>query len=257
MSKRLIQEAVKKIMDEGQVPARHYLALMEQLKKRIQDHALVVQHNQKLIDSHNKVGATLESSQRQHLVQLARYDNEVQRLGSIDWTGKEGHTPTKSELLTLMTPLIPPQADEDKIAKNILSQIKVENGKDAIINEKDIVEKVVEYIKKNQSLDISNIRNWQSAKTKLGGRFDMNDQRWHGAGSSSGAATVYSETPVGAINGINTVYTVSNTITTVIGFWINGQFIHPSEYSATGTTITFVTALDASLSGTGFTISFT
>lgn len=75
--------------------------------------------------------------------------------------------------------------------------------------------------------------------------------------STGGSATIYTETPSGLINGSNKVYTVSNTVTTVIGFWINGQFIHPSEYTSVGTTITFVTALDASLSGTGFTISYT
>lgn len=72
-----------------------------------------------------------------------------------------------------------------------------------------------------------------------------------GAGS-----TVYSETPSGLINGSNTIYTTANTITNVLSFAINGQFIHPSEYSAVGTTITFVTALDASLSGLAFTIVY-
>ncbi len=71
------------------------------------------------------------------------------------------------------------------------------------------------------------------------------------------STTVYSETPTGLVNGSNKVYTVLHTINTVIGMWINGQFIHPSEYATAGAGFTMVTALDASLSGTGFTISYT
>lgn len=71
-----------------------------------------------------------------------------------------------------------------------------------------------------------------------------------------GSGTFYSQTPVGAINGSNKTYTTSHTITTVFSFAINGQFIHPVEYSLSGSTITFVTALDASLSGTSFTIVY-
>lgn len=70
------------------------------------------------------------------------------------------------------------------------------------------------------------------------------------------STTVYSQTPVGAIDGVNKVYTVTNAITTVITFTINGQFIHPAEYSVVTTTITLVTALPASLSGTGFTVVY-
>jgi hypothetical protein len=74
--------------------------------------------------------------------------------------------------------------------------------------------------------------------------------------ASGGGSTIYAETPSGLVNGSNKVYTTAHTITTVINFAINGQFIHPSDYSVSGSTITFITALDASLSGTGFTIVY-
>lgn len=72
-----------------------------------------------------------------------------------------------------------------------------------------------------------------------------------GAGS-----TTYTETPSGLINGSNKSYTTANAITTVINFAINGQYIHPAEYSIAGSTITFVAALDSTLSGTSFTIVY-
>ncbi len=76
-------------------------------------------------------------------------------------------------------------------------------------------------------------------------------------GGGGGSTTFYTETPAGAVNGINTVYTVLHSINTVVNFAINGQYIHPSAYSVSGSTITFVTALDASLSGLLFTIVYT
>lgn len=73
-----------------------------------------------------------------------------------------------------------------------------------------------------------------------------------GAGS-----TFYTETPSGLINSSNTSYTVLHSITTVFNICVNGQFLHPTvDYTFSGTTITLVTALDASLSGSPFTITY-
>lgn len=70
------------------------------------------------------------------------------------------------------------------------------------------------------------------------------------------ATEFFTETPVGAIDGVNTTYTVAHDIGTVMTFAINGMFIHPNEYIFTGDTITMATPLDSSLSGTAFTIIY-
>lgn len=73
-----------------------------------------------------------------------------------------------------------------------------------------------------------------------------------GAGS-----TVYTETPTGLVNGVNTTYTTANTINTVYNLAIGPQFLHPTtDYTVTGSTITMVAALDASLSSLPFTITY-
>lgn len=74
--------------------------------------------------------------------------------------------------------------------------------------------------------------------------------------SSTASSTVYTETPSGTINGSNDTFTTAHSITSIYSFAINGQFIHPSEYSVAGSTITFVTAPDATLSGLPFTIIY-
>lgn len=70
------------------------------------------------------------------------------------------------------------------------------------------------------------------------------------------AGNVYTETPSGSIDGNNTSFTVANPITTVFSFGLNGAFIHPSDYSIVGSTISFVSAPDATLAGTPFTIVY-
>lgn len=74
--------------------------------------------------------------------------------------------------------------------------------------------------------------------------------------SGGGLGTIYTETPTGAVDGSNKTYTTAHTITSILSFAINGQFIHPTDYSAVGTTITFVTALPVELSGLPFTIIY-
>lgn len=67
---------------------------------------------------------------------------------------------------------------------------------------------------------------------------------------------VKSETPTGAINGSNKTYTVTQEIHAVFSFAINGEVIMDSEYSFSGRTITFTTALPAALDGLAFRIVY-
>lgn len=75
--------------------------------------------------------------------------------------------------------------------------------------------------------------------------------------ASGGSATIYTETPTGTIDGANKAYTTAHSTTTIIGIWINGQYIHTGEYTTNASGFTMGTALPSSLSGTGFTISYT
>lgn len=146
--------------------------------------------------------------------------------------GEDGRTPTRSELLALIKPLVP----------------VVENGKDGKnADEVDIdaiIERLIEKIKKDKPIDISNIRNAQSFM--FGSRKYKTEELLHGGGPtlvagsgvtitsnsngtttiSATGATISSETPVGAVDGVNTTYTVTHTPLFVIAdsnFRIAGQ----------------------------------
>ena len=74
------------------------------------------------------------------------------------------------------------------------------------------------------------------------------------ANSAFSQVIAKTETPSGLINGVNTVYTTTQTIGTVILLAFNGQFIHPSEYVVSGAGFTMNTALP-NFAG-DFTISY-
>lgn len=82
--------------------------------------------------------------------------------------------------------------------------------------------------------------------------------------TASSNITVYTETPSGDVDGVNTTYTTLNTINSILSFAINGQYIHPftsnpeagANYTFTGSSITFTTPLAADLSGLPFTIVY-
>ena len=81
--------------------------------------------------------------------------------------------------------------------------------------------------------------------------------RLGGGGGGIAAGDIYQETPVGDIDSANLTYTVTKPINKVLNFAINGQFLHlTTDYSFSSKTITFVTALDSSLSGKPFQITY-
>lgn len=64
------------------------------------------------------------------------------------------------------------------------------------------------------------------------------------------------ETPGGLINGSNLVYTTLKNINTVVGLFVNSSFIHPDQYSVSGSGFTMTSAIPSNFSGLGFTIVY-
>lgn len=122
----------------------------------------------------------------------------------------------------------------------------------------DSPEKIVEKLSSlvgNKRLDKSAIKGLDESLKAM----NENLRNKHG-GSQHGGGISYSnilaETPRGLIDGTNKKYTTSLKINKVITFAINGEIIHPSEYSVSGSAIIFTTAPDISLAGTSFTIVY-
>src|SRR3990167_3801114 len=155
--------------------------------------------------------------------------------------GADGHTPTKDELITLITPLIPlpiPPKEETAIeTRDKLEYIKEEKEKLKI----EAIENLRKEIDELKARPIS---------TGGGGVTDMRIRQ-------AFKYIFHTEEPTGAIDGANLTYTVSTPIWAIIGFTLNGESIAElPNYTFANRTITFASALPAAYSGKDFECKF-
>lgn len=158
-------------------------------------------------------------------------DGEKGEKGNRGDDGKDGKTPSTDQLVELIKPLIP-------------EPLKPEDGKDAEIDTQKLFDDFIKKIRKEKAIDISQIRNAESFM--FGGKKYKTEELLHGGGPtlvagsgititsnsdgtttlSATGATIASETPVGAVDGVNTTYTVSHTPLFIIAdsnFRVSGQ----------------------------------
>jgi hypothetical protein len=157
---------------------------------------------------------------------------------------------------------------KEEVIKEIASKIKLpKDGKDAFVDYDRIEKAIRKMVPENDPLKIIDIimKLPEEKKLKVGhisglqqtiNAFQSQLSRGYLHGGGINSASIYTETPTGLIDGLNTSYTTAHTIARVIVFSINGQYIHPNEYSASGMSITMITPIDASLSGKEFTIIY-
>lgn len=137
----------------------------------------------------------------------------------------------------------------------------------------DVVDEI-KNLKGNDKIDISHIRNGENLARLAAKNADMNDMRWHGGGLSSvshdatltgngtassplsvvgSATTFYTDTISGVINSSNVTFTVPHAITSMMNLFLAGMpYQSGVDFTFSGTTITFITAPDSSLSGQPF-----
>lgn len=140
------------------------------------------------------------------------------------FTPKDGHTPTKKELTSLIKEVLPPFP-------------------------KDRLELIEENAKLISSLE-KRIKELEDRPERVGGGTSAIGVQF------AMKTVVKTETPSGAINGINTSYTVSEPIHAIFSFMINGEAIPSSAYTIAGRTITFGTALPSAYSGKDFEVVY-
>lgn len=82
------------------------------------------------------------------------------------------------------------------------------NGIDAVVKYDQIIDDLIEKIKKEKPLDISHIRN--SNSFLFGGTRYKTAELMHGAGTGGSGSTLTPETPSGAVDDSNVTFTVTN-----------------------------------------------
>lgn len=119
--------------------------------------------------------------------------------------GANGYTPTPTEIISLIKPLIPePIQGEPGIngktptAKEIIKAIQSLEGDEATSFAKRL----------GSIIDISYIRNAQTFM--FNGKRIKIEELMHGSGSSSGGSTLHTETPTGTVDDSNVTFTVAH-----------------------------------------------
>lgn len=91
---------------------------------------------------------------------------------------------------------------------------------------------------------------------------DLSPLRYSGPGGSAGgiaADAIYTETPVGDIDGVNTTYTTAHAINVIFSIMINHQPLHEGtdfNFTPGASSFEMTSAIDASLAGFPFTIKY-
>lgn len=160
--------------------------------------------------------------------------------------GDPGHSPDPEEVAMLVIDSIPvPRDGRDgvdgrpgKDGKNGKDGVNGIDGAAAVLNEAQVIEALVEYIKEKKPIDISHIRN-ASSFMKDGIKYKIEELMHGGGGNSSGGTggfTLTEETPVGTVDGSNNIFTVSNTPLYIVTD--SNQRISGNGYTYAGGTIT-------------------
>lgn len=95
-------------------------------------------------------------------------------------------------------------------------------------------------------------------ETIIDSAYDPTTRRLLVTVSGGGSTIVYNDTVSGTINSSNTIFTVPNTIAYAIALFLAGEpYQQGVDYTISGTTITFTTPPDISLSGQPFWLAHT
>src|SRR3990167_6184675 len=136
------------------------------------------------------------------------------------------------------------------------------DGKDA--DEEKIISKVLEKLPK-KDFDFESLKTEvkDTLKSEIENIRKVLQNIPRGGGTSAiGVAQsfkwiAHTEQPTGVINGVNTTYTVKNNIWWIAGFTLNGeQIAQLPNFTYTGRTITFTSAIPAAYSGKDFEIKY-
>lgn len=143
--------------------------------------------------------------------------------------------------------------DADDVTNEVLSRIKLPEQKETILDTpEEVVEKVNSSETKIKKDQVEGLEEMEGRiKTSSGG--GVSDLRIQQAFKY----ILKTQAPAGDIDGVNLSYTVTQPIFAILAFSINGEVIAQlPNYTISGNTITFSTALPAAYSGKDFECKF-
>lgn len=160
-------------------------------------------------------------------------------------------------------------ADEERVISSVLERLpelltipKIDDLKNDIPVLAEKIRDGLELLQGDDRLALEAIRDLPERLKELEEKIDKKKMLGGGGGTSdigiqmSLSRLIRTETPAGTINGTNKVFTTTAEISSILSFAINGMVINDDEYTLSGNTITFTSAIPADLSGTSFRIKY-
>lgn len=133
------------------------------------------------------------------------------------------------------------EADLMRLKREILDEI---NAKEATEIDDELVNAVVDKIRKDKSLDVSDIRNFQSFVYQ-GTKYGVHEMMHGGSGTASSTTAVYNE----VVAGSGTSFTLAHSPTSgSVALYGNGQRLTSgagNDYTISGATITTTNSFSA------------
>ena len=251
MKMKIVQEGVKKILEEAQVPQHVHMKVLKALSAEFKKGSAERAKHEEQIGIHQKQIEEHTKAQREHVRQIDEWDGKVNDWMTKDWTGPEGPVgvgipgpqgekgdmPTVdiNEIARVAALLVPQPKDGEK----------GESGKDAEVEK--VYTYIIERITKEKPLDISHVRNAQGfIKDGIKYRFEEL-MKGGGSTSSSGISII---TITGTIDDSNTSFTATSQPTLLN---INGAFYQKTGGAITWTYVAGTITLSSAV-GTGGSI---
>ena len=200
------------------------------------------------------------------VLKLINIRNIVKQTAELIPRPKDGKTPTREELQSLINPLIP---DLEKIARDIgldlEERLKEIDSKLESIPEETNIEQIITQLEsrpEENKLEISAIKGLREELDKVD-KIARTPKGTVGGGVTdarirqSFKTILKTEQPSGDIDGVNTEYTVTQPIFSILAFSLNGEVIAElPNYTVSGNKITFSSAIPSAYSGRDFEVKY-
>lgn len=269
LKREILERGIKSLMDEASVPMRMHLKVIQKLQQHDKAHKADIQKWAQVVKMHREeIASHKETKKRYHeLLDAAQEEIERRQLEKGE-PGLDGYTPVKGVDYVDGADGVSPSLEEivAQVIPHIPEPIPGTPGRDGVdgfdgkngeVKIQKVATQIVKIIKEKQMLDLTHIKG-ASKFIKDGVSYKI-EELMHGGGGKNtpggGGGAIFVETPNGLIDGSNRVYTTTQPIGIVVGLDYNGEAIHPSEYTVSGSGFTMGTALPV-IPGAAFTIAY-
>lgn len=244
--KDLLKKGIQKSLEEQQVPLHLHLKVVDALSKSMIAHKadlnlmhVMANRHAKQLNQHDEM---TKAERDAHNQQLSQYDQEIQRLTSIQHLqgetgqdgsdGKDGETHALEVIVEALRPYIP-------------TPLQGEKGKDAQFDKEAFKKEMVDFLRETKPLDISHIKNAQTF-IKDGVKYKIEELMRGAGGGTSGGLTIIPVT--GTVDDSNMTFAATSQPTLLN---INGAFYQNSGGAITWSYATGVITLSSPVGAGG------